>query len=379
MSSLFGASTTNSPNLFGNTQSQAQPSNSLFASTAQSSQPQSNSLFGGTLGQPPSQKPSLFTSTQQPNSQPPSNSLFASTGLNQSQQQPANSAFGGSTLGGSAFGRPSQQPQQSQSRPLWQPGSIQPREKSLQDQMVTLNNKWNPTTQECRLQAYFYNNVGAERAPYFGPEPGEDEAKWEEALSKKPSEDAIPVLVKGFAQLGLRIRTQVMAVQRLQQRLHEINNSLVAQQQQHELEVSVRAADAKRKHIALSQRCLHLATKVQVLKNRGYVMDSAEEELKRQLDELEKKAFDPSLNARQEEVWARMVGIRERTRMLQVEAERAGQDLAKGKEDGIDEEVLKRTKKILGDYDVQIPHLNREIEAIKKDFSEWQNNNASRG
>ena len=203
-------------------------------------------------------------------------------------------------------------------------------------------------TPDCKLQAYFYNNVGAERAPYFGPEPGEDEVKWEEALSKKPNEDAVPVLVRGFAQLGLRIRTQVMAVQRLQARLHEINNSLTAQQQQHELDVSVRAADAKRKHVALSQRCLRLATKVQVLKNRGYVMDSTEEDLKKKLDDLEKKTFDPSLNGRQEEIWARMVGIRERTRILEAETQKTGQEVAGQQEDGIDEEVLQRTKKVCG-------------------------------
>ena len=207
-------------------------------------------------------------------------------------------------------------------------------------------------TQECKLQAYFYNNVGADRAPYFGPEPGEDEAKWEDALSKKPNEDAVPVLVKGFAQLGLRIRTQVMAVQRLQQRLHEINNSLTAQQQQHELDISVRAADAKRKHAALTQRTLRLATKVQVLKNRGYVMDSTEEDVKKRLSDLEKSAFDPSLNGRQEEIWARMVGIRERTRMLQAETEKAGQDAARQQEEGIDGEILKRTKKVGVDREV---------------------------
>ena len=98
--------------------------------------------------------------------------------------------------------------------------------------------------------------------------------------------------------------------------------------QNHDLDISVRTVDAKRKHVMLSQRCLQLATKVQILRNRGYVMDRAEEDLKRKLTELERGAFDPQLNGRQEEIWARMVGIRERARFLQEETEKAGATLA---------------------------------------------------
>lgn len=215
--------------------------------------------------------------------------------------------------------------------------------------MFTLLKKWSPDAPECYFQHYFYNNVGAERVPYYGPSQGEDEQKWEAALAKKPDENAVPVLCKGFGTLGERLRLQVQAVQGLQARLHEINNSLTAQQQGHDLDISVRAADAKRRHIAQSQRCLRLATKVQVLRNRGYVMDSAEEALKKKLVDLEKGAFDPSLSGRQDEVWARLVGIRERARLLQSEMDKtkanAG-NAGNGSEDSLDEEVLRRTKKV---------------------------------
>lgn len=221
-----------------------------------------------------------------------------------------------------------------------------PGEKTIPEQMATLADKWDPNSANCLYQRYFYNNVGADRVPYFGPEPGEDEQKWEDALSKRPSDGVVPVLCKGFLALGKRLEIQVHAVRGLQARLHEINNSLTAQQQQHDLEVSVRAADAKRRHVALSQRCLQLATKVQVLRNRGYIMDAAEESLKKKVSELEKNAFDPSLSGRQEEIWAKLVGIQEHARILQQEAEKASVGFVESEDGGIDDEVLKRTKKV---------------------------------
>ena len=212
--------------------------------------------------------------------------------------------------------------------------------------MQVMFEKWHPDSSSCLLQTYFYNNVGAQNVPFFGPGPGEDEQKWEDALSKKPNKDAIPVFCKGFAGLGNRLRVQVEAVQTLQQRLHEINSSLDAILSSHDLEISVRAVDARRRHVALSQRCMQLASKVQVLRNRGYALDKPEEDLQKKLLELERVAFDPSLGGRQEEIWARMVGIRERTRFLQEEMEKTKAGSNNHGDDGFDEAVIRKTKKV---------------------------------
>ena len=211
--------------------------------------------------------------------------------------------------------------------------------------MQTLFEKWNPESPTCLFQKYFYNSVGTERVPFYGPGADEDEQKWEDALARKPDEGSVPVLCKGFASMAYRLRMQVESVQTLQARLHEINNSLDEQLKQHDLDVSVRAVDAKRRHATLRRRCLQLATKIQVLRNRGYVMDSAEEELKTKLSDLGRKAFDPSLSSRQEEIWARMVAMQERAKVLHQESESAGARLANQSDDGIDEDVLRRTKK----------------------------------
>ena len=132
----------------------------------------------------------------------------------------------------------------------------------------------------------------------------------------------------------------------LQGRLHEINNGLTDMLRRHDLDVSVRAAEARKKHTRLNYQCLRLAAKVQVLRNRGYAMDSTEEELKKKLVALEKRVMDPALNGRGEEIWARMVNVRERGRQLQREFEKAGRSISQQQEQTIDDEVIKRATKV---------------------------------
>ena len=209
-------------------------------------------------------------------------------------------------------------------------------------------------------------------------------------MSKKPHPGAVPVLVKGFNQLGQRMLLQRKLLEVLQGRLHEINNGLTDMLRKHDLDISVRAMESRKRHLRLNQQCIRLATKVQVLRNRGYAMDSAEEELRMKLLALEKKVMDPALNGRAEEIWARMVSVRERGRQLQRELEKAGRTLPKEQEQGIDEEVMKKATKvcdfvmercwneiadvceqILEDYSSQLAHLTKELEQLQKDFKEW--------
>lgn len=192
------------------------------------------------------------------------------------------------------------------------------------DQMKTIAEKWDPNSPECAFQHYFYNSVKPEEAPFYGPQPHEDHKKWEEALANKPSEGSIPLLVRGFEEMAARIQYQVFAMNTLQSRLHEMNNCLGVIKDQHELTTAPRITKAKLKHIEHTQRILALATKVQILRNRGYAMDQTEEELKKKLAQLEKRAFDPINGGKQEEIWARMSSVRERAQALQTETEKQG-------------------------------------------------------
>lgn len=95
----------------------------------------------------------------------------------------------------------------------------------------------------------------------------------------------------------------------------------------------------------LSQRTLALAAKTEILRNRGYAMDESEVQLQRKLQELERKVFDPLVTGRVEEIWARMMTLRERSKRLQQELEQLGEVKDQAGE-GINEATLKTAKKV---------------------------------
>jgi nuclear pore complex protein Nup54 len=212
------------------------------------------------------------------------------------------------------------------------------------EQIALIYKKWNPNDPNCALEGYTYNQVG-ENAISYAPNADEDPAKWEEALAKKPYEDAVPVLLRGFKALNLRIEMQNGACRMLAAKLNQLNDALVDLMQDHDLKFQVRCNEARNKHKQYTQRVIKLAAKVQILRNRGYAMDSTEEELKKKLMELEKKAFDPILGGRQEEIWARMSAARARAQILQAESEKLGQ-AAQQEGSVLNEEEQKSLRKV---------------------------------
>ena len=217
----------------------------------------------------------------------------------------------------------------------------------MTDQIELVYAKWDPQNNNHSLfQTYLYNTVDVSEAPFYRPDPSENEEKWEEALRKRPNPAAIPFIVKGFEQLGQRIISQETHLNILHGRLYEINNGLTDLLRKHDLNISTRAQECKKRHLRLSQKCMALATKVQVLRNRGYTLDPAEEELRQKLQSLEKSVLDPALNGRGEEIWARMVSVREMTRFLQIEFDKVGKSIMENREEAIDEQTMKKAKKV---------------------------------
>jgi nuclear pore complex protein Nup54 len=213
-------------------------------------------------------------------------------------------------------------------------------------QMMIVKDKWEATNRTSPFRTYLYNYVGEDSAPFFQPGPEDDETKWEDALRQRPNPGYVPVLVKGFWELGKRAQRQRDFLTMMQTRLHEINNSLTDLLSRYDLKISVKISDCRRKHLVLSQRCLSLAAKTQVLRNRGYAMDDAEEELRKKLLQLECAVFDPSINGRAEEIWARMLAIREHSKRLQTELEKIGPNAAAEVDEGLDESIVKTAKKV---------------------------------
>ncbi|GAB7365323.1 hypothetical protein MBLNU230_g6404t1 [Neophaeotheca triangularis] len=430
--SLFGASSTfgggggPSQSSFGQTQNNnTQTPQSLFSlSTPNQTSNQSTSLFGGQSA-----------NQNQNSNQPTSHFGGQSTNQNQNQNQtqgfgnqPSNQStglFGGQSTTtqnqNQAFGAQQSTNQQQQSQPQQQQnllssnlasglgasttnGAIaesqlrelaaqrlrehglrhEPREKTIPEQLESLVRKWDPNSQDTLLQQYLYNSVLPAYAPFHYPKDDESHAAWEEALANKPStksaegEDLgcawVPVLCRGFKSLGERVELQTHAVNSMRMRIHEINNSLTAVMEKHRQDFTVVLEGARRQHTNLAERTLRLAVKVQVLRNRGYALTSGEEVLRKQLLELQGRVLDPGFAAREEEIWARMVALRERARWLEEEGKRVGDKVAEQGQDvkGLPEYVVAKTKKILRDYDEQIAHLAKELEAVKKEHLEWQ-------
>ncbi|KAL3481908.1 nucleoporin complex subunit 54-domain-containing protein [Aspergillus californicus] len=367
---IFGSTTQQKP-LFGQTQTQ-QPQ--------QPQQQTGGSLFGGSLAQnqPPQPGGGLFgglggqTTQQQPQQ---GGGVFGGLGQTQTQQQPQQQGvFGGSLLGGQQQGQPQLgQSTQPQGSSLWSPGrAVTGVHRTVPMQIGIVRDKWAHDNVSSPFRTYLYNNVGEDAAPFYQPGPQDDETKWEDALRKRPGSGYVPVLVHGFWELGKRAQRQKDFLTMMQTRLHEINNCLTELLSRHDLKISVKIADCRRKHLVLSKRCLALAAKTQVLRNRGYAMDDAEEDLKKKLAQLERTVFDPSLNGRGEEIWARMLAIREHSKRLEMELERAGSGTTAQSDDELNEDTIKIAKKVLDDYHAQIEHLQKELESVKKDFDEAQ-------
>ncbi len=210
--------------------------------------------------------------------------------------------------------------------------------------MKIVKEKWDPNSLNSPLRTYLYQRVDEQNAPFYQPGPGEDPNKWEEAVTKRPGPDCVPALARGFWDIGKRAQRQREFIEKINIRLHDINQSLDAQSQLHLQNVAARLTECRRKHIVASHRTLALAAKIQILRNRGYVMDNAEEELKMKLSRLEREVFDPTLNGREQEIWARMLGIRERARRLQKEMNKTSP--AANEEPALDESTVQAAKKV---------------------------------
>lgn len=211
---------------------------------------------------------------------------------------------------------------------------------------MLIKEKWDPNSLNSPLRTYLYQVVDEQNAPFYQPGPGEDENKWEEAVSKRPGPGYVPALVRGFWDLGKRAQRQREFIEKINIRLHEINQSLDAQLEIHSQKLASRLTECRRKHLVASQRTLALAAKIQILRNRGYVMDNAEEELKMKLVKLEKELFDPNLSGREQEIWAQMLGIRERGKRLQQEIEKTT-PAANREESTLDEDTVQAAKKVV--------------------------------
>ncbi|PHH82282.1 hypothetical protein CDD82_6462 [Ophiocordyceps australis] len=251
---------------------------------------------------------------------------------------------------------------------LWQPGKETPHQKPMIEQIRLATEMWDPSSPSCRFKHYFYNKVNEANIPFYKPQSYENPREWEEALQTKPAPEFMPVLCVGFSGVADRLKTQKRAVSDFNIRLHQINAGLDALMQRHELETEVRAMAAQRRQVVISGRCLALAARLQILRNRGYAMSNDEDELKTKLENLEREVQDPAIDAREEELWGRLI-------MLRGYSDRLNRELDKPPNtdsDGLDGDTDAKAKRVLEDYEKQLEHLRNEVKALSADFDWWE-------
>lgn len=262
-------------------------------------------------------------------------------------------------------------------------------QKPILEQMKLVTEKWDPANPNCVFKHYFYNKVDESHIPFYKPSAHEDPREWEEALQNKPAPGFMPVMCSGYESLADRLKTQKRANSEFNTRLHQVNGSLDAILQRHELETEVRALAARRRTTALSERCLALAARVQVLRNRGYALSGDEDDLSGRLQALGREVQDPAVGAREEELWSRLIVLRGYADQLNKEKEKpSGAD-----GEGLDAETEGKAKRVsaidpvfcnsanrrlqvLEDYEKQLQHLKKEMEALAEDCTEWEKSRA---
>jgi nuclear pore complex protein Nup54 len=222
------------------------------------------------------------------------------------------------------------------------PRRVQADQKPIPDQIKLITDKWDPRNPNCVFKTYLYNKVEEAAVPMFAPGPNDNPKEWEEALQHKPAPNYIPVLCAGFPSIIARLVLQRRVITEFNNRLHAINASLDEILSRHEIDHSIRALNARRKHAELSRRCLALAGKVQVMRNKGYQLSNDEDELRRKLERIRRNLEDPALSSRTEELWSRMNVLKGYVDKLKVDVNTQG--LAES--DGLSEEVEAKAKKV---------------------------------
>lgn len=303
---------------------------SLFGGNNTTNTNTGGGLFGGNNAANTNTGGGLFSGNQ--NNNTTGNGLFG----NQNASTNSGNAFGAGANTNSAsaglFGNAisnnnqlnqSQQLQQSQMQPQFpvqqDPNQYLRRnngEPSILEQLGKIQSAWDPASPQCAFQFFFYNKVSKQEALLHEKPAAIEQSKWDEAIEKRPDDSYVPALAIGFTDLQKRIKVQDQTVALYQQRMHEINDKLVALCQKHDLTTTVKFSQMKMRHEKLVHRTLSLAAKIQVLRSRGYVLRPDEEVLKKKLESLIKQIDDPAVFGRINEIWARLTVLSERARSL---------------------------------------------------------------
>ena len=326
--------------LFGAAKPQSTLGGGLFGNNNQQ-QPNAGTLGGNTTGGLFGNKPAqpqttlgggLFGNNQQQQQQQPASAGFglkstqpsfawSQQGQQQQQPQPQQSSL---------FGAPAQQQQQQfpnshlmGSLNLQTPSSLTLQQQQsanypqqIQDQIVKCKESWDPSSSKSKLRTFVYNKVDKQQALLYNKPNNIMPDEWDKALKNKPNDSVIPVELLGFEALNQRNQIQIENVAQSRTILKQLLEKNTQLQQRHELEIASRILKVTNKNVEIETRLLKLGSQLAILKNRGLPLNITEEKMWNQYKELLKRSEDPAGLGKTNELWARLVVLKERARNI---------------------------------------------------------------
>ena len=126
------------------------------------------------------------------------------------------------------------------------------------------------------------------------PPKGIDERLWAQAKHENPDPNRfIPVPLVGFSALNERFKLQERETEQHKMRLKLISNEVSALER-HVLETKSKLEECRRKHIALSNRVLHIMINQEVVRKKGFPIQAEEDQLRARLEAIQTELSAPT-------------------------------------------------------------------------------------
>lgn len=168
---------------------------------------------------------------------------------------------------------------------------------AVNDQLTKIKEQWNPASPKCAFKTHVYNKFTEQEMAVLMQQPrpsDETPEDWDAAMAARPSELYYPVKISSFSEVAQRVEVQLDHVAKSRVVLNSINEKLLQLSAKHDLDNLTRIQKARLRHTRLLRRLLRLATVLAVLKLRGYPLLPEEEEISRELQQLNARVTDPS-------------------------------------------------------------------------------------
>ncbi|PKY21914.1 hypothetical protein RhiirB3_419368 [Rhizophagus irregularis] len=220
-----------------------------------------------------------------------------------------------------------------------------------------LMNSWNTYSPQCQFITYFFNLSNPGSVQYFQPQQQQrwTQELWEEAQKNNPDKTIMmPIVAVGFEDLKKRIIEHLNGKNEISAKLKDIGNKIETLQIKHNLETSVNLENQKRKHMELTQRVIKLMKRIQVVRLRGTMTRSGEEQLKGRLEEIKQNLLRPMV---------RLDHIKTQYSILKIHWDNREPSVAH-KYNTVDANQLDNIVKVLGAEHTGIVH---GIDTLKKD------------